>query len=82
MHAVNVWGIAPSEDRYAVANAGIDATEEFFRSIGLPSRLEEFGIDDSRFEEMAKTAACVGHLMNAYVALHEKDVVEILKMCL
>lgn len=81
-YAVNVWGIAPSEDTYAVANAGIDATEEFFKSIGMPMTLREFGIDDSRFEEMAAKAVEVGYLSGAYVPLAEKDVVEILKMCL
>lgn len=81
-YAVNVWGIAPSEDTYAVANAGIDVTEEFFKSIGMPMTLGEFGIDDSRFEEMAAKAVEVGYLSGAYVPLTEKDVVEILKMCL
>ena len=81
-YAVNVWGIAPSEDKMAVANQGIDATEDFFKKIGLPTTLGEFGIDDSRFEEMAKTAVKAGGLGNAYVPLAEKDVVEILKMCL
>lgn len=81
-YAVNVWGIAPSEDKMAVANQGIDATENFFKKLGLPSTLGEFDIDDSRFEEMAKTAVKVGYLENAYVPLAKKDVIEILKMCL
>lgn len=81
-YAVNVWGIAPSEDKMAVANQGIDATENFFKKLGLPSTLGEFDIDDSRFEEMAKTAVKVGYLENAYVPLAQKDVIEILKMCL
>ena len=65
-----------------MANAGIDATEEFFKSIGLPVTLGEFKIDDSRFEEMAAKAVEVGRLDGAYVPLNEKDVVEILKMCM
>lgn len=81
-YAVNVWGIAPSEDKMAVANQGIDATEDFFKKIGLPATLGEFDIDDSKFEEMAKVAVKVGGLANAYVPLGESDVVEILKMCL
>ena len=80
--AVNVWGVTPAEDKFAVANAGIDATEEFFKSIGLPVTLGEFKIDDSRFEEMAAKAVEVGRLDGAYVPLNEKDVVEILKMCM
>lgn len=81
-YAVNVWGIAPAEDKMEVANQGIDATENFFKKIGLPTTLGEFGIDDSRFDEMAKTAVRAGGLGNAYVPLAEKDVIEILKMCL
>lgn len=80
--AVNVWGIAPSEDKFKLANKGIDATEDFFRRIGLPATLKEFGIDDSRFEQMAKKAVAIGHLEGAYVPLNEEDVVKILKMCL
>ena len=81
-YAVNVWGVTPAEDKFAVANAGIDATEEFFKSIGLPVTLGEFKIDDSRFEEMAAKAVEVGRLDGAYVPLNEKDVVEILKICM
>ena len=80
-YAVNVWDVAPGEDKFAVANAGIDATEAFFRSIGLPMSLAEFNIDDSRFAEMAAKAVEVGNLYEAYVPLKEEDVVEILKMC-
>lgn len=80
-YALNVWDVAPSDDKFAVANAGIDATEAFFRSIGMPMTLSEFGIDDSKFGEMAEKAVVVGHLAGAYVPLSKEDVVEILKMC-
>lgn len=81
-YAVNVWGVKPSEDKFAVANAGIDATENFFRSIGMPMTLGEFHIDSAKFEEMAEKAVEVGHLNGAYVPLDKKDVVKILEMCL
>lgn len=81
-YAVNVWGVEPSEDKFAVANAGIDATEDFFRSIGMPMTLGAFHIDDAKFEEMAEKAVEVGHLNGAYVPLTKKDVVKILEMCL
>lgn len=82
-YAVNVWSMTPAtEDKFAVANEGIEATEEFFRSIGLPMTLAEFKIDDSRLEETAAKAVEVGYLSGAYVPLDEKDVVEILKMCM
>lgn len=81
-YAVNVWGVAPSEDKFAVANAGIDATENFFRSIGMPMTLGEFQIDGEKFEKMAEKAVEVGHLNGAYVPLNQKDVIKILEMCL
>lgn len=81
-YAVNVWGVEPSADRFAVANAGIDATENFFRSIGMPMTLGEFHIDGAKFEEMAEKAVAVGHLNGAYVPLNKADVVKILELCL
>lgn len=81
-YAVNVWGVAPSADKFAVANAGIDATENFFRSIGMPMTLGEFHIDGAKFEEMAEKAVAVGHLNGAYVPLNKADVVKILELCL
>ena len=61
--AKNVFGIsetAPdgtSRDDEALALAGIDALESFWRKLGLPTTMSELGIpDDSRFEEMARKA--------------------------
>ena len=69
-------------DKFTLANRGIDATEAFFKQIGLPSTLTELGIDDAKFEVMAEKAVRVGFLKNAYVPLDEKDVVQILRMSL
>ena len=81
-YAVNVWGLERGNDKFTLANQGIDATEAFFKSIGLPSTLAEFGIDNTHFELMAKNAVKIGGLRNAYVPLSEKDVVTILQMSL
>ena len=81
-YAANVWGFSREEDKYALANRGIDATETFFKEIGLSSTLTEFGIDDSMFEAMAEKAVRIGSLENAYVPLNEQDVVRILRMSL
>lgn len=44
--AHNVWGIdTTSMTREEAALAGIKATEEFFRSLGAPTKLQELGID-------------------------------------
>lgn len=61
--ARNVFGISTSNDDgsrrsdEALALAGIDALERFWRTLGLPTTMRELGIpDDSRFEDMAKKA--------------------------
>ena len=82
-YAVNVWGFPRETDRFALANMGIDATERFFLDCGLPSRLSELGIGDSDFEAMAKAAVPYANLdTQAYVPLHEEDVVNIYRACL
>lgn len=80
-YARNVWDIQ-EEDNWKAANYGIDATEEFFRDCGIPMKLSEVGIDESKFEAMAEDAVKFGGLQWAYVALDKQDVVEILKMSL
>lgn len=77
----NVWEIK-EEDPYQCANMAIDATENFFKSCGIPMTLSEIGIDDSKFEIMAEKAVRLGELAYAYVALNEKDVEAILRDCL
>lgn len=81
-YAVRVWNVQPEEDKFSLAEKGITATEDFFRRIGLPTRLKEFGIDESRFEQMAQKAVAIGHLEGAYVPLKKEDVVRILQMSL
>ncbi|MCI8504961.1 MAG: iron-containing alcohol dehydrogenase [Lachnospiraceae bacterium] len=82
-YAINVWGFPRETDRFTLANMGIDATEQFFLDCGLPSRLSELGISDSDFEAMAKAAVPYANLdTQAYVPLHEEDVVNIYRLCL
>lgn len=56
-----------------------DLLEVYFRELGLRTRLDELGIDDTHFEEMAKRATrngAVGH----YVPLQEKELIAILHL--
>lgn len=52
-YGVRVWGLDPKAPVMETAQAAIDKTAEFLRSLGLPSSLSEAGVDDSHFEEMA-----------------------------
>lgn len=81
-YAKNVWNLADSEDQYSMASKAIACTKEFFEKCGIFSTLQELGIDDSHFEEMAKSAVRNGYLMFAYVPLKAEDVVNIYNMCL
>lgn len=59
--AVNVMGIEGSfREPEKLAYAGIRALEEFAVKIGLPVRMEELGIDETKFEEMAKMCTAGG----------------------
>lgn len=81
-YAVNVWHLDPSQDKFALANAGIDATEKFFKDCNIPMTLTEIGIDKSNFKKMAEAAVKHGRLEYAYVSLNPDDVYKILEMCI
>jgi len=80
-YGVNVWKLPSDMPRFDLANAAIDATETFFESLKIPMTLHEVGIDESKFEVMAKKAVELGGLAYAYVPMNEKDVIEILEAC-
>lgn len=79
--ARNVMGLSGS-DEAALASAGIDALENYFRSTGIPMNLRELNINDEHFEAMAAHANPGGYLKDAFVALTNQDIVDIYKACL
>lgn len=81
-YAVNVWNLEPSDDKFALANAGIDATEKFFKDCNIPMTLTELGIDKTNFKKMSEAAVAHGYLKYAYVSLNPDDVYKILEMCI
>ncbi|MDQ0900397.1 MULTISPECIES: iron-containing alcohol dehydrogenase [unclassified Paenibacillus] len=51
--AIAVFGIDPSHKTdHEIALEGIDALRSFWNSLGAPNRLGDYGIDDSRIEEL------------------------------
>lgn len=80
--ANRVWGVeADFNHPEAMALEGIRRLEEFYKRCGLPIRLGEFGIDDSRFEEMASKATRGGtHTIGSFVKLDKSAIVAILKL--
>ncbi len=79
-YGVNVWGIDAKKDKFEIANEAISKTEELFALMNIPSTLREIGIGEEKLEIMAKKGS--KGLQNAFYPLDEKDVLEILKMCL
>ena len=79
--AKNVMGL-DGNDELALANAGIDALEEYFKSTGIPMTLSELGIGTEHIDAMAAHACQTSRLDKAFVALTPEDVAEIYKACL
>lgn len=79
--AKNVFGLC-GDDENALAKAGIDALEDYFKSTGIPMTLSELNINSEHFEAMASHANADGYLKYAYVPLSDEDIVEIYKACL
>ncbi len=82
-YARNVWGIDESNDEHA-AILGINATESFYRQIGIPASLSELGLTDPDDDTLRKLA--MHATMNDTVKLSRirplscDDIVEIYKM--
>ncbi|KAF0226467.1 MAG: alcohol dehydrogenase [Erysipelotrichaceae bacterium] len=80
-YAINVWHLPNSVDPFKLANDGINATEYFFKSLGIPMTLHEVGIDTSKFDIMAQRSVELGKLDEAFVPLKVSDVLAILNAC-
>ena len=83
-YAVRVWGIEMDfEHPERTALAGIEATENYFHSIGMPVRLSELDIDDSGIEEMAEKCTFFGkRVLKDYIPLDKKEMIDIYRLAL
>lgn len=80
--ARNVWGITQSDDTLA-AEQGITAMADFFKSIGMPAKLEDFGIQESSIERLVNLCTFNNtRTINSVINLGEKEVREIFKLCI
>jgi alcohol dehydrogenase len=80
--AIRVFQVDPTgkTDR-EIAEEGIDRLRAYWNSIGAPSRLADYQIDDSRLELMAEKATYAGTVGRTF-PVGKADVLEILKMSL
>ena len=81
-YGVNVFGIDATLPPREIAEKAIQATHDFFASIGIPMTLREVGIDESRIDEMAHHVAETAGLENAWVPLAEADIAAIFRASL
>jgi alcohol dehydrogenase len=80
--AVRVFGVNPEGKTDEEAGLeGIEKLREFWNSLGAPSRLADYDIDDSKLEVMADKAMVNGEFGN-FAKLNKDDVMEIYRMSL
>ena len=83
-YAVNVWNIDMDfEDPMKTAQAGIDATEAFYRSLDMPTSLGELGVDPERIEELAEKCTNGGkRKLQGIRVLDKPEMIEIYRMAM
>ncbi len=80
--ARNVWGVNEIDDKKA-AEAGIDAMSQFFKSIGMPQTLNDFGINADAVDRL--TDLCTFYntrTVNSIITLGKKEIREIFNLCI
>ncbi|MCP4760414.1 MAG: iron-containing alcohol dehydrogenase [archaeon] len=77
--AVNVWNIPNSDEKFSLAKEGIEKTQEFFKSIALPTHLREVNIKEDNLEILADTAVQPFGEIGNVKKLKKRDVLQILK---
>lgn len=81
-YAVRVWNVEIDyTNKELTALRGIEKLEEFYKQIGLPTRLSDVNIDNSNLEIMANKAVLFGDLGN-FVKLSAKDIYNIYMLAL
>ena len=79
--ARNVWAVNEVDDKKA-AEIGIESMTEFFKSIGMPSTLREFGINADAIDKL--TDLCTFNntrTVNSVIKLGSKEIKDIFKLC-
>lgn len=81
--AVNVWGCEERKDNpEETALAGIACWENFFRSIGMPTRLGELGVTEKEIPKLLELLGGEDHREGNFVTLDKKDCEAIYRLAL
>ena len=81
--AVKVMCVEPGETDEETAIRGIEAMEDFYRRIGMPTNMRELGIEpsDEEIEKMAESCFCAcGKPSGSAMVLDKNDMIKIYKM--
>ena len=83
-YGVKVWNLDMDFDcPMNTALAGIQATEDFYKSLGMPSGLKELGVEPDRLEEMAEKCTNMGkRTLPGIRELGKKEMIEIYKIAM
>lgn len=84
-YAINVMGVAPQESDEATALKGIEAMEDFYRRIGMPTNLRELGITptEEQIQQMAESCArASGGSKGSAKVLYQEDMAEVYRRAL
>ena len=77
-YAAQVWGIpADSGSPEEVALKGIQATKDFFRSLGVEVSLKDLGAGTEKCADMARACVALYGRLGKFVPLNEKDIYQI-----
>jgi NADP-dependent alcohol dehydrogenase len=72
-----IWGV----DGDNAADLAIEKTEAFFHSLGVKTRLSDYGVDSRNFEEIGSRFERRGMKLGENQAIGKKEVIEILELC-
>ncbi len=81
--AENVLQVPHAEDKEQMAVAGIEAMEDFYRSVDMPTSIRELGVEvtDEQIEELAEKCTFFGRrTVGCVKALAKEDIMSIYKM--
>lgn len=79
--ARNVWGVNESDDKKA-AEAGIEAMTQFFKAIGMPTTLNEFGIGKKNIQKLTDLCTFNGQrTIKSVIELGEQEIKDIFNLC-
>lgn len=80
--ARNVWGVTEDDDKIA-AEHGITAMGDFFKTIGMPSTLLDFGISENSIDRLVDLCTFGNtRTINSVITLGETEIREIFNLCI